>query len=83
MHGVAYDDVNDEMSIPVALGGAVLVFRAGATGQEAPIRVIQGSKTRLIRPQTIAVDPVHDEIIVGDTTARAVFVFDRAKSAFS
>jgi DNA-binding beta-propeller fold protein YncE len=31
----------------------------------------------LIRPQTIAVDPVHDEIVVGDTTARAVFVFDR------
>ena len=45
--------------------------------EEPPIRVIQGSKTRLIRPQTIAVDPVHDEIIVGDTTARAIFVFDQ------
>jgi DNA-binding beta-propeller fold protein YncE len=77
MHGVAYDEVNDEMSIPVALGGAILVFHAGASGEEAPVRVIQGSKTRLIRPQTIAVDPVHDEILVGDTTARAVFVFDR------
>ena len=77
MHGVAYDEINDEMSIPVALGGAVLVFRGGATGEEAPIRVIQGKKTRLIRPQTIAVDPVHDEILAGDTTARAVFVFDR------
>lgn len=77
MHGIAYDEVNDEMSIPVALGGAILVFRGGAAGEEAPIRVIQGSKTRLIRPQTIAVDPVHDEILVGDTTARAVFVFDR------
>lgn len=77
MHGIAYDEVNDEMSIPVALGGAILVFRGGAHGEEAPIRVIQGSKTRLIRPQTIAVDPVHDEILVGDTTARAVFVFDR------
>lgn len=78
MHGIAYDEVNDEMSIPVALGGAILVFRGGAAGEEAPIRIIQGSKTRLIRPQTIAVDPVHDEIFVGDTTARAVFVFDRA-----
>lgn len=80
MHGVAYDEVNDEMSIPVALGGAILVFRGGASGEEAPIRVIQGEKTRLIRPQTIAVDPVHDEILVGDTTARAVFVFDRKAS---
>ena len=77
MHGVAYDEIHDEISIPVALGGAVLVFRGGAVGEEAPLRVIQGAKTRLIRPQTIAVDPVHDEIIVGDTTARAVFVFDR------
>ena len=31
----------------------------------------------MMRPQTLAVDPVNDEIIVGDTTARAVFVFDR------
>lgn len=77
MHGVAYDEVNDEMLIPVALGGAILVFRGGASGEEAPIRIIQGSETRLMRPQTIAVDPVHDEIIVGDTTARAIFVFDR------
>jgi len=77
MHGVAYDEVNDEMSIPVALGGAILVFRGGANGSEAPLRVIQGSKTRLIRPQTIAVDPIHDEIMVGDTTARAILVFDR------
>jgi DNA-binding beta-propeller fold protein YncE len=77
MHGVAYDEINDEIILPVALGGAVLVFRGGAVGEEAPVRVIQGQKTRLIRPQTIAVDPVHDEIIVGDTTARTVFVFDR------
>jgi hypothetical protein len=77
MHGVAYDEIHDEISIPVALGGAVLVFKGDAVGAERPIRVIQGSKTRLIRPQTIAVDPVHDEILVGDTTARAVFVFDR------
>ena len=28
MHGVAYDEVNDEMSIPVALGGAILVLGA-------------------------------------------------------
>lgn len=77
MHGVAYDEVNDEIILPVALAGAVLVFRGDAKGEEAPVRVIQGTNTRLIRPQTIAVDPVHGEIIVGDTTARSVFVFDR------
>lgn len=77
MHGAAYDEVNDEMLIPVALGGAILVFRGGADGEEAPLRVIQGSKTQMMRPQTVAVDPIHDEIIVGDTTSRTVWVFDR------
>jgi DNA-binding beta-propeller fold protein YncE len=77
MHGIAYDYKNDEIIIPVALAGAVLVFRGGASGEEPPLRVIQGTKTRLIRPQTIAVDPEHDEIIVGDTTARTVFTFKR------
>ena len=37
----------------------------------------------MMRPQTLAVDPVNDEIIVGDTTARAVFVFDRKATATS
>jgi DNA-binding beta-propeller fold protein YncE len=77
MHGVAYDEKNDEILLPVALAGAVLVFKGDATGEEPPVRVIQGAKTRMIRPQTIAVDPVHDEILVGDTTARTLFVFDR------
>jgi DNA-binding beta-propeller fold protein YncE len=78
MHGVAYDDKNDEIILPVvALGGAVLVFKGDASGEQPPVRVIQGLKTRMVRPQTIAVDPVHDEIIVGDTSARTVFVFDR------
>ena len=59
MHGVAHVEVNDEISIPVALGGAILVFRGGASGEEPPIRVIQGSKTRMIRPQTIATETVY------------------------
>jgi DNA-binding beta-propeller fold protein YncE len=77
MHGVAYDEKNDEILLPVALAGAVLVFKGDAEGDDAPVRVIQGAKTRMIRPQTIAVDPVNDEILVGDTTARTLFVFDR------
>jgi len=34
MHGVAYDAVNDEIIVPVALSGAVLVFAGGAQGDE-------------------------------------------------
>ncbi len=77
MHGVAYDAVNDEIIVPVALSGAVLVFAGGAQGDEPPKRVIQGQQTELIRPQTIEVDPVSGEIIAGDPSAQAVIIFDR------
>jgi 6-phosphogluconolactonase (cycloisomerase 2 family) len=77
MHGLAFDNVNDEIVVPVALGAALLVFRGDAKGETAPSRVIQGLTTRLVRPQTIAVDPVNNEILTGDTSMRAVMVFDR------
>jgi DNA-binding beta-propeller fold protein YncE len=77
MHGIAYDEVNDEIVIPVALGGAVLVFRGAAQGEEAPLRVIQGTRTRLVRPHTVAVDPKNNEIITADPSMRSVLVFDR------
>ena len=77
MHGLAYDDLHDEIVVPVALSGAVLAFRGGATGDEQPLRVIQGSKTRMIRPQTVEVDPVNNEIVAADSSSRAILVYDR------
>jgi DNA-binding beta-propeller fold protein YncE len=77
MHGVAYDAVNDEIIVPVALSGAILVFRGEARGNEPPIRVIQGPDTGLIRPHTANVDPVSGEILAGDPSARGVLIFDR------
>jgi DNA-binding beta-propeller fold protein YncE len=77
MHGIAYDEVNDEIVIPVALGGAVLVFRGAAQGEEPPLRVIQGTRTRLVRPHTVAVDPKNNEILTADPSMRSVLVFDR------
>ncbi|HEY3120228.1 MAG TPA: hypothetical protein VGL15_06360 [Vicinamibacteria bacterium] len=77
MHGIAYDSVNDEIIVPVALAGAVLVFKGDARGEEPPARVIQGTRTRLIRPQTVAVDPQHDEIFTADPSARSILVFSR------
>ncbi|MGH9325901.1 MAG: hypothetical protein ACRD2B_04330 [Terriglobia bacterium] len=75
MHGIAYDAVDDEIIIPVALAAAVLVFRGGASGDEPPIRVIQGPLTQLNRPHTVAVDPEHREIMVGDRSGRGILVF--------
>ncbi len=77
MHGLAYDERHDEIIVPVALSGAVLVFRGGASGDEPPLRVIQGSKTGMIRPQTVEVDPVHNEIVAADSSSRAILIYDR------
>jgi len=77
MHGIAYDAIHDEVVIPVALSGAVLVFKADASGEVAPLRAIQGTRTRLVRPHTVAVDPVNNEILTADPSMRAIVVFDR------
>ncbi len=71
MHGIAYDATHDEVVVPVALADAVLVFRGGADGSEAPIRVIQGTNTKMIRPHTVTVDERNNEIIVGIPAAAA------------
>jgi hypothetical protein len=77
MHGIAYDNIHDEIIIPVALGGAVLVFKGDAKGEVPPVRAIQGTRTRLVRPHTVAVDPVNGEILTADPSMRAIVVFDR------
>jgi len=77
MHGIAYDAIHDEIVIPVALSGAVLVFKADASGEVPPARAIQGTRTHLVRPHTVAVDPVNNEILTADPSMRAIVVFDR------
>ena len=76
MHGIFYDSQHDEMVVPVALAGAVLAFRGGASGSEAPIRMLQGPQTQIVRPDTLYVDVVNDEIVV-DSGVNTILVFDR------
>jgi hypothetical protein len=64
MHGIGYDEIHDEVVVPQAFSQAVLTFRGGATGEEPPIRVIQGSLTQLKSPDRMALDPVHNEIFI-------------------
>ena len=73
MHDVRYDEINDEFLVTNPFGQAVLVFRGGADGNEAPIRIIQGSKTHLGSADRLDVDPVNDEIIVPNGDSVLVF----------
>ena len=75
MHSIAYDEIHDEFFVPVPFPQAILAFRGGANGEEAPVRFIQGPRTRLMRPMRLAVDPVHNEIFV--PYSNRVLVFPR------
>lgn len=73
MHAIAYDEIHDEMYVTQQFGQGILVFRGSATGEEPPVRVINGSKTQLIAPDRLAVDSVHDEIYVPEGVKLLVF----------
>ena len=63
-HSVYYDEFHDEIVVTQAFAGAVMTFRGGTNGEEAPIRIIQGPKTGLITNDVVTVDPVHNEYFV-------------------
>ena len=73
MHGIDYDPIHDEFMVPNHFGQALLVYRGSASGEEAPIRVIQGPATQMNDPDKVDVDPVHNEIFVIDGSWVLVF----------
>lgn len=76
MHGIAYDEIHDEIVVPQQFGQGVLTFAGNATGEAVPKRVINGSRTQLIRPDRVAIDPLNNEIYVPEASGK-VLVFDR------
>ena len=78
IHGIAYNEVRDEIVTVNPLAAAILVFRGGAKGEEAPLRVIQGSATHLILPHAASIDPQNKEIFVGDRESQIVVFPDTA-----
>ena len=76
MHGIAYDNVTDRIIVPAQFSQAILSFRGEATGEEPPIRVIQGPRTEIRRADRVAVDPTRGEIFVSDGGQILVFPVD-------
>lgn len=61
IHAIRYNEVDDEIVVPISAGDAILTFRGGANGEEPPIRIIQGPKT-LVSGNRLDIDVVHREI---------------------
>jgi DNA-binding beta-propeller fold protein YncE len=53
------------------------VFKDDAKGDVAPLRLIQGPKTRLDWPTGISVDNLHNEIAIANEPANEVLIFKR------
>ncbi len=75
MHDIRYDPLHDEFIVNNPFAYAVLVFRGEASGDEAPIRVIQGPRTQLGGASRLELDPINNEILVPE--GGRVLVFDR------
>ena len=68
--GISVDLVNNEIlvsSYRAADAGSIAVFPRTASGNVAPIRLIQGPNTGFNRPQRLALDLANDEIIVANS----------------
>jgi len=79
MHDLAYDPIHDEIVVTSPLAQAILTFRGGANGQEAPIRVIQGPRTGIMgvgATGKVSIDPHNNEIILA-TPKQEIRVFAR------
>lgn len=77
MHSIVYDEINDEYTVPQPFAQALLTFRGGASGEEAPIRIIQGPHTELAEPDRLAVDNINNEIYVPLDLDKKILVFPR------
>ena len=78
MHDLAYDAIHDEIVVTSPLTQAILVFRGGADGEEAPIRVIQGSKTGIQgvgATGKLAIDPDNNVIMLATPAPRNEILF--------
>jgi hypothetical protein len=69
IHDMAYDSVRDEIIVPSLYASAILFFKGDANGNVAPVRKIYGPKSTLARTETLAVDGVHGEVFVPQTSA--------------
>jgi len=87
MHALEYDPIHDELVVNSPLNQAILTFRGGAKGEEAPVRMIMGAHTQIRGTaydgnDKMAMDPVNGEIYIGVSTSGGagkgvILVFDR------
>jgi DNA-binding beta-propeller fold protein YncE len=57
VYGIAVDEEKKEMFLADQDDHAVVIYKKEAKDEDSPVRVIQGSKTKLADPHGVAIDP--------------------------
>ena len=73
--GITVDETAQEVFLTVQHDSAIVVYRKGASGEDAPLRMLQGDRTRLADPHGIALDAKRGVMFVtnhGSTHASSV-----------
>jgi len=65
-HGIDYDPVHDLIVASEPLASSIVTYRGGSNGDVPPVRVIQGTRTKIHSPWQVAVDSAHNEIWYAD-----------------
>ena len=79
MHDLSYDAIHDEIVVSSPFAQAILTFRGGADGEEAPLRIIQGPRTQIVSERgldKVTIDPINEEIFIA-TSLDQILVFER------
>ncbi len=79
MHDIAFDHIHYEIVVTSPLAQAILTFRGAANGEEAPLRMIQGSNARVKgvgMKGKVSIDPLNNEILMA-TPNNENMVFSR------
>jgi DNA-binding beta-propeller fold protein YncE len=79
---VSVDLTNNEIAVTNCVSHPrIAFFSRTASGQVAPVRVIQGQNTLISRSfHGIAIDPVNNEVVAPNTLENAIVVYNRAAS---
>lgn len=65
-YGIAVDEEHQELFLTLETDSAVVVYRKMASGDEKPLRTLEGPHTRLEGPHGIAVDPQNNWLFVSN-----------------
>lgn len=65
-YGIAMHEERQEMYLTVQHENAIYVYRKGASGEEKPLRVIEGNDTQLEDPHGITIDTKNNLIFVSN-----------------